>query len=193
MREKDYREIQLSSTHLVLIIFGLLVVGCVIFLLGISVGKKQALVESGSDFGKPNITDVSGSQPAEEKVSSPEAKGIIQDELISHQKVQAETEPASPPEKKEKAKPQPNLQEGNYYIQAGAYSQKTGAEAHVSKLKTQGFSAIILDPLPRDRRPIFRVRVVGYQSREEAQTALAKLAAAENKKVSDYFIAQQQR
>jgi cell division septation protein DedD len=193
MREKDYREIQLSSTHLVLIIFGLLVVGCVIFLLGISVGKKQALVESGSDFGKPSITDVSGSQPAEEKVSNPEAKGIIQDELISHQKIQAETEPASPPEKKEKAKPQPNLQEGDYYIQAGAYSQKTGAETHVSKLKAQGFSAIILDPLPRDRRPIFRVRVVGYQSREEAQTALARLAAAENKKVSDYFIAQQQR
>jgi cell division protein FtsN len=192
MREKDYREIQLSSTHLVLIIFGLLVVGCVIFLLGISVGKKQAQMSAAVPFDKPSITDLSGGQPSTEQESQGRDEGTIQEELDSHQKVKAEIEPATTTAKTQLSPPSTIPPSGRFYIQAGAYSQKTGAEAHVARLKNQGFSAIILDPLPRDRRPIYRVRVVGYNTREEAQAALTELARVENKKASDYFIAQQQ-
>lgn len=190
MREKEYREIQLSSTHLVLIIFGLLVVGCIIFLLGTSVGKRQVQMAAKTDYATPTITDKAGSRPDAEKVVQPKVKGAIQEELKSHEMVQEKSEPADPPEVKQKAKQPATPSAGSFYIQAGAYAQKGGAEDHVEKLINQGFSAVILDPFPRDRRPIYRVRVGGYATRADAETALEELAKAENKKISDYFITQ---
>ena len=42
MKNKDFREIQVSSSLLVVIFLGVLALGVFIFLLGVSVGKKQA-------------------------------------------------------------------------------------------------------------------------------------------------------
>ncbi len=44
MKTTEYRELQVSSTQLAMIFIGILVLGVVIFLLGVSVGKKQARV-----------------------------------------------------------------------------------------------------------------------------------------------------
>ena len=44
MATKDFREIQVSSTLLVVIFLGVLALGVFIFLLGVSVGKKEAAV-----------------------------------------------------------------------------------------------------------------------------------------------------
>ena len=46
MKNKDFREIQVSSTLLVVIFLGVLALGVFIFLLGVSVGKKQSAVSS---------------------------------------------------------------------------------------------------------------------------------------------------
>ena len=40
MGSKDYRELQLSSSQLILIFIAILVLGIVVFLLGVSVGKN---------------------------------------------------------------------------------------------------------------------------------------------------------
>jgi cell division protein FtsN len=190
MREKEYREIQLSSTHLVLIIFGLLVVGCIIFLLGASVGKKQVQMAARTDYAAPTITDKTGGAVDTETVVQPKLKSAIKEELKSHEQVQEKSEPDNPPEVKQEAKQPATPSAGSFFIQVGAYSQKGGAEDHVEKLINQGFSAVILDPFPRDRRPIYRVRVGGYATRADAESALTVLAKTENKKISDYFIAQ---
>src|SRR4030042_4818013 len=44
MKSREFREIQVSSTQLAIIFLGILVIGVVIFLLGVSVGKKHAQV-----------------------------------------------------------------------------------------------------------------------------------------------------
>ena len=44
MRNKEFREIQVSSSALVFIFLAILVLGVFIFLLGVSVGKKQAQI-----------------------------------------------------------------------------------------------------------------------------------------------------
>jgi len=47
---KDYREVQLSSAQLAVIFIVILALGVVIFLLGVSVGKKQAQLVKESDL-----------------------------------------------------------------------------------------------------------------------------------------------
>ncbi len=42
MKNREFRELQVSSTQLAVIFFGILIIGVVIFLLGVSVGKKHA-------------------------------------------------------------------------------------------------------------------------------------------------------
>lgn len=42
MKNREFRELQVSSTQLAVIFFGILIIGVVIFLLGVSVGKKNA-------------------------------------------------------------------------------------------------------------------------------------------------------
>jgi cell division septation protein DedD len=42
MKNREFRELQVSSTQLAIIFFGILIIGVVIFLLGVSVGKKHA-------------------------------------------------------------------------------------------------------------------------------------------------------
>ena len=51
-----------------------------------------------------------------------------------------------------------------------------------------GFQALVIEPLPTDRKTIYRVRIGGYETREEAEKAMEKLMEEENKKRSDYFI-----
>ena len=48
MKNREFRELQVSSTQLAIIFFGILIIGVVIFLLGVSVGKKHAQAASKS-------------------------------------------------------------------------------------------------------------------------------------------------
>ena len=70
MKDKEFRELQLSSTHLVLIFLSLIVVGVVVFLLGVSVGKKQAQMAKQSDASAAELT----AQIKESPVSAPVEK-----------------------------------------------------------------------------------------------------------------------
>jgi len=76
----------------------------------------------------------------------------------------------------------------SYYIQVGAYSNRNSARILAEKLRAQGYPAIVLEPFPSDRRPLYRVRIGGYTSRTEALQVKDKLARAEGKKKTDYFI-----
>ena len=41
MSDKNFRELQVSSSQLVVIFLAILILGLIVFLLGVSVGKKQ--------------------------------------------------------------------------------------------------------------------------------------------------------
>lgn len=179
MKDKSYREVQFSSSQLILIFVGILILGVVIFLLGVSVGKKQAQIIKKTEMPVPAVAE----KPKETKPPSPspEAKESISKELASHQKVMEETQKKAP----EKA---PLTQKKNiFFIQVGAFDTKEAALSFAQGFEKKGYSTIVLDPLPSDKKPFFRVRVGGFETREKAEEVKARLISESKRKV-DYFI-----
>src|SRR5512137_482633 len=70
MATKDFREIQVSSTLLVVIFLGVLALGVFIFLLGVSVGKKQTAVAAPTQIVTQQIAE-----PVKEPPVKPAASG----------------------------------------------------------------------------------------------------------------------
>jgi len=189
MTNKDYRELQLSSSQLVLIFIAILALGVVIFLLGVSVGKKQAQIVDTTQFtSEPLAEQVVEEEPKpveepEEQTTVAEkpaeqSKDTIREELASHQKKKAEA----------KVKPAPIPRSSGYYIQIGAFKNRDSAYAMADGLKDQGFPAQVFDPTPTETNPLFKVRVGGYETRAQAEAELDKVARAQGKEKSDYFI-----
>ncbi len=191
MSNKEYRELQLSSSQLVLIFIAILVLGIIVFLLGVSVGKKQAQIVDETQLANKSTEQIIQEKPAVQK----EPTETIDNELASHEKAQEEkaqeekvkTETVKP--RAEKPKPKPSTQEQNvYWIQVGAYSDPQNANSVAETYRKKGYSSIVLDPLPTDRRKIYRVRLGGYATRDQAEKARDELAQAENKQKTDYLI-----
>jgi len=180
MSNKDYRELQLSSSQLVIIFVAILVLGVIIFLLGVSVGKKQTQITGTSQItAEPMTEKVEEEKPApvEEPLENPAALATdaITKELTSHQKAREDTQKAA-------AAP---LSRNLYYIQVGAYKNRESAYSISDKLKNQGFSCLVMDP---DTRGFYKVWVGGFETREQADEKMTDLARIEGKKKTDYFI-----
>lgn len=176
MKNKDYRELQLSSPQVVLIFLGILILGVVVFLFGVSVGKKQAQMALKSQISPEEpVEQVEQKEP--QPVQNPEEtqpKETIRKELASHQKIQEET--------------QKGKISSFYYIQVGAFNKKEGAHSFAEKFRKMGYEAAVLKPFPSDRKPVYRVRLGGYSTKKEAQRIKAELIESQGKKESDYFI-----
>jgi cell division septation protein DedD len=180
VKDKNYREVQFSSSQLILIFVGILILGVVIFLLGVSVGKKQAQIIKKTEMPTPAVAE----KPKETQAPSPspEAKDLISKELASHQKAAMEETQKKAPEKA------PVIQKKNiFYVQVGAFDSKEVALSFAKGFEKKGYSTIVLDPLPSDKRPFFRVRIGGFETREKAEEARARLISEAKRKV-DYFI-----
>ena len=174
MKNKDYREIQFSSAQLAIIFVAILILGVAIFLLGVSVGKKQAQLVKQSDLIASGETQKVEAKPA---IPSQEPEDTISKELASHQKIK---------EKSQKKKPVPAPQ-NLYYIQVAALDSKDAAVSFAEQFKQRGYPAIALEPFPTDSRPVYRVRIGSYETREEAEKILAQLQSESRRKV-DYFV-----
>ena len=173
MANKDFREIQLSSAQLAVIFIVILALGVVIFLLGISVGKKQAQLVKESDLmtsGQIEKVEEKPSQPV------PETKDSISQELASHQKAQEKTQ-----------KKEPIVQRNLYYIQVAALNNKDAAVSFAEEFKKKGYPALVFDPYSSDGRPVYRVRIGGYETREKAEEVLAQIKSETSREI-DYFI-----
>lgn len=192
MSNKDYRELQLSSSQLILIFITILVLGIVVFLLGVSVGKKQGKIVEETQLAAKPAEQIIEQKPIPQK----ESGDPISQELESHKKagedkVQQEkvkAEPAVKP-KVESSKPATSSPSQNvYWIQVGAYSNQQNANTLAEEYKQKGYNAMVLEPSPTDRRKFYRVRLGGYATRAQAVEARDELAQQENKKQSDYLI-----
>ena len=171
MKNKDYRELQLSSSQLFFIFLAILILGVVIFLLGVSVGKKQAQIMKGVQIATKEKAEDQTSPPAEE------SKESISKELASLQKAKEETQK------------QPTVSDDRtlFYVQVGAFNRREVAVSFADTFNQRGYPAIVLDPFPSDRRDVFRVRIGGYATREEAQEVRTKIQS-ETSRETDYFI-----
>ncbi len=172
MANKEYREIQLSSAQLAVIFIVILALGVVIFLLGVSVGKKQAQLVKESD-----LTTSGEIQQTQKKPQEPaQTKDSIKEEIASHERLKEKTQ-----------KKEPAVQRNLYYIQVAALNSKEAATSFAEEFKKRGYPALVLDPFPSDRRPVFRVRIGGYETREEAEEVLNKMQSETTRQI-DYFI-----
>ena len=192
MSNKDYRELQLSSSQLILIFVAILVLGIVVFLLGVSVGKKQGQILEETQMADKTAEQITEQKPVPQK----ESVDPISQELESHKKAgedkvqeeKVEAKPAIKP-KTEPLKPAPSSQSQNvYWIQVGAYSSQQNANTLAEEYKGKGYNTRVVEPSSSDRRKLYRVRLGGYPTRELAEKDRDELARQENKKQSDYLI-----
>jgi len=175
MSNKEFRELQLSSSQLVFIFLSIIILGIVIFLLGVSTGKKHAEIAKANELPAETLT-----QPVTQEKPQPvdEAQTSISQEISSHEQA-AEKKPAAQSE----SKPQTN----KFYIQVGAFNDKQSASTFAERFRGRGYPVHIFDPLPTDRKPVFRVRLGGFSTRGEAESAREKLTPGQK---NDYFIVQ---
>jgi len=173
MADRDYRELQLSSSQLVLIFLAIIILGIVIFLLGVSVGKKQAQILKESQI----VADVATEEAKGEKpVLLSEQADSISKELESHKKTQEEAPKKTPP----------TTGQNRYYIQIGAFKDRDAAFQFAGTFEKKGYKPVVFDPFPTDRNRVYRVRLGGYDTREQAEKARQELIRSEKK--SDSFI-----
>ena len=209
MRNKDYRELQISSSILIFIFLGIIIVGIVIFLLGVSVGKKQAQASGTLVPVQSKFEEVVAEKPK----PAAEDKDAIGQELAGHEDAKeldpAETEvvtkpevktppptaqkKATPPAAKSSTPPAPadkSNQAGSYYLQIGAFRNKESADSVVEKYQRMGFPSMVISPGTNDSRQLYRVVIGGYNTRSAAQQAKNQLIESEGAKANDYFILQ---
>lgn len=206
--DNAFRELRFSPVQLVIVFLSILVLGIFVFLLGISVGKKQTLVQAQA---RPVNVEKSAPDSVKSpiKVGEPATKTATAemktetDAAAAAKPEKAAPEKAAPPETKTTAIPEPkpavieakpanppaaNFKSAPYYFQIGAVETRAAADAYAKRVTGLGFPTLILDPLATDKKPIFRVRVGPYPSKTEATDALAALATALKKKTTDFFL-----
>jgi len=231
-RSKEPRELQFTSGQLVVVFVLIIALGAFIFVLGVSVGKKQARLAEGPASPPPaslgNVerqakpaVEPAGKVAPKSKVQTSQppasgdkaAKSEIQKEIASFQdqkstpktqpqgtkpevaKAQPKPQPKpTTPETKTQAgpavsasKPAPKSVAGLFYIQVAAASQKTEGLQLAESIRRLGFNVMVIDPLPTDRAPYYRVRVGGYPTEQDRTQAAARLAAALNKNPRDFY------
>ena len=72
--------------------------------------------------------------------------------------------------------PRPADMTRRFAVQVGAFSDPARAQAAARDLAGAGYTAHVLEPRTTDPRPLYRVRVGGYPSREAASAAAAALS-----------------
>ena len=195
MKNKDFREIQVSSSLLVVIFLGVLALGVFIFLLGVSVGKKQAGVAGPAQIVTQQIPEPVKEPPVKPTSSETASKAgaanpITGDPLPAaeppapkasvKETAGAKAAAAKPPAETKKAPAVSSS--GLYYVQVAAFTERTQALAAAEKFKKQGYTTVVANPRPSDAKTWYRVRLGGYASRERAADLLTKLNAAAGKK-----------
>jgi len=228
--DKPFRELKFTSTQLAIVFLAILAFGVCIFLLGISVGKKQTQLaaKSGIPVVKTETLAQKPPQPAdtpptvtiqptqgeaaapESKTGAPPAEKKAEDKAGAKEETgagikpptaasgkSAETKAVSdekrPAESKiepaqKETKPTAARQEGIFYVQIGAVNDKEAADGFARKIEQLGYSTLVMKPLANDKKPVYRIRIGPYESRQEAAAAQEKIAADLKKKKTDFFV-----
>jgi cell division protein FtsN len=209
MRNKEFREVQVSSSGLVFIFLAILVLGVFIFLLGVNVGKKQVQMAGPTTIlARPAAEAVTEEPPTVPKdqpstvaqaggaAPGSDAKSRVPEETkaavpaVSEKTAPRTTAPEPAPSRtagQEAAAAKPAATSGTYYIQIGAFNDKAQADTFAARFKGQGYPALVLSPFSTDKRPTYRVRLVGYATKEQASQVMAKLNAASTRRTGYYI------
>lgn len=201
MKTNDFREIQVSSSLLVVIFLGVLALGVFIFLLGVSVGKKQVRLTAENRTVAQQVQELprdtaavktapSDAEAAKTTVPATEPGTKAVPESLAGD-TPAVKSPAAPP----KAEPKPAVKQpavdtgtGLFYVQVAAFDEKPMALVEADKYKKRGYPVVVRDPKPSEKPAKYRVRLGSYPTRDKATQVLTKLNE-EAKKKTGFFIA----
>jgi cell division septation protein DedD len=191
MANKDFREIQVSSTLLVIIFLGVLALGVFIFLLGVSVGKKQAAVAAPTQIVTQQIPEEvqapavkpTAAETAAKDQGSSSGPGTSSEAVKPQPKDTASVQapPAKAPAEAKKTPAAAPATSGLYYVQVAAFSDRPSAQALADKYKSQGYTTFVTSRVT-STKTWYRVRLGGFKTRDQAVDLLAKLNAAAGKK-----------
>jgi cell division septation protein DedD len=214
---RDYREIQVSTSILVFIILGILILGTVIFFIGVQVGKKQADLMSQTVIAQKTLEKLSPSTtlpPQEEQVAAASSSLLTATQPGSEsQKPGSGTakesssiaatgtqDTATPSETRtpastttstsQKATSTTKSSSVNYFIQVGAFNDRSSARLAAERYRKQGYTAVVKEPFAKDRKPLYRIWLGSYRTREEAQKVLNELVS-KSVRNPGFFIIQQ--
>jgi cell division septation protein DedD len=198
MKTRDFREIQVSSSILVLIFLAVIALGVFIFLLGVNVGKKQVQMAAAQTVAEKVAPAEPVAAPGEIKTAVPggDMESPQSKTPATTEKVEPRAEPertvidVKPPESKPAAKPAASAAAEGFFVQIGALDDPQAAKTFADQFRKQGYRVLVLDPFPKDRQPVYRVRIGSYASRAQADAALAKLnqAAGAGKRTGYYVV-----
>jgi N-acetylmuramoyl-L-alanine amidase len=76
-----------------------------------------------------------------------------------------------PPTPNPPSNPTPPVRSDLFRVQAGAFSEKSNADAHVTKLKSDGFEAFVFSD------GLYKVQAGAFSERKNAETLVARLKA----------------
>jgi len=197
MKNKDFREIQVSSTLLIVIFLGVLALGVFIFLLGVSVGKKQSSVSSPTRVVTQQIPEPVKETPVKPAPADTETGGASEPgpgALRQAPDAAAQKTPATetvagrtPVKKTVETKTAPPATRGLYYVQVLAVADRAQAQAAADKYRDQGYTAVVTDPPAGEKN--YKVRLGGFATKDRATDLLKKLNAAAGRK-TDYWVVQ---
>jgi len=114
---------------------------------------------------------------------SVEAKTAADEKKPADTPADAKKEPAA-----KEGKTASSKQEGIFYVQIGAVNDKEAADGFAKKIEGLGYPALVLLPLAKDKKPVYRVRIGPYATKQDADAAQDKIAADLKKKKTDFFI-----
>ena len=107
MKNKEYRELQITSSQLVVIFLAIIILGIVIFLLGVSVGKKQALALSSTQLTPPKtspgkvVAKKTDASTDENRLATQSLEKPVQKPEVKPEDAKVEKPPEKPSVKKE--------------------------------------------------------------------------------------------
>ncbi len=152
-----------------------------------------SIAELAGEIQKPAGTTPA---PATETEKPPASKTTSSKPVETKPAGKTEPKPAAAADKPAVIELKPKTSQGakapapsaSYYIQAGALDTRPKAENLAQKIEGLGFRAIALNPFAADKKPVYRVRVGPYESKEAAEAARGKLAEVLKRKASDFFL-----
>lgn len=190
MTDREFHEIQLSGKQLVFLFISAVVLAVVIFLLGVAVGRgvrdtvSMTPVEADAGAGDTVVPAEPAAQPAQELgyhdllagASGTPANPPAENTPPPTPPVEP---PVTPPAAAEsQAAPTPAAAErptGGWFLQVGAYSGRSAADAQVAALKKLDVPAFVLVPGAGAADRLFRVRIGPYATQAEADGIRTRL------------------
>jgi cell division septation protein DedD len=185
MKNKDFREIQVSSSLLVVIFLGVLALGVFIFLLGVSVGKKQSALSAPTRIVTQQIPEPVKEQPVKPPASEAASTSPGTKAIKPAPKETSVAEKAAP--KTVERKTAAVAPRGLYYVQVLAVTDRAQAQAVADRYRRQGYTVVVVDPPPGEAN--YKVRLGGFATRDQANELRTKLNAAAGGK-TDFWVVQ---